>query len=210
MHVEVHVHLARAVAAQFVVDIRHVEAALQIEFANLLDVLLDLGQVEDLFLLDVEHFVDLGKPDLLVARHVDLAKGGLLLEHVGHHHATGRVGGLGLHVLEVAHPPDSAHVLLQDVLAQQRARQGVQVDPNGVVFHLAVATELDPQNLQTGDLDRSLRAGLGAKRQRRRAQTLRSRRRRVLRVVILGVGQTGRKRRKDEKDAPPRQTHPSS
>ncbi len=196
VHAEVHIHLTRAIPAQLVVNIRHVETALQVEFADLLHVLLDLGQVEDLLLLEVEHLVDLGQSDLVVARHVDLANGGLLLEHVAHHHAARGVGGLDLHVLEVAHLPDGAHVLLQNVFAQRRARRSVQVDPDGVVFDLAVATELEAHHLQAGDLDGRLRLALGLDRQRRRAQALRVRRPR--RVVILGMRKAGRERRNGE------------
>ena len=195
VHAEVHIHLTRAIAAQLVVNIRHVEAALQVEFADLLHVLLDLGQVEDLLLLDVEHLVDLGKSNLVVARHVDLANGGLLLEHIGHHHAARGVGALYLNVLEVAHLPDGAHVFLQNVLVQRRAGRGVQVDPDGVVLDLAVAPELQAHHLQTGDLDRGLRLGLRLDRQRRRSQALRARR--LPRLVILGMRKTGREHRHD-------------
>ena len=122
VHAEVHVDLARAVAAELVLDLRHVEAALQVQLADLLDVLLELGQVEDLLLLEIEHLVDLGQADLVVAGDVDLADGRLLLEHEGDHQAALGLGGLDLDVLEVAQPPDGAHVLLQDILAEHHAR----------------------------------------------------------------------------------------
>jgi len=54
------------------------------------------------------------------------------------------------------------HILLQDVFVEQRAGQRVQVDTDGIVFHLAVATELDAHHLQTGDLDRRRRLASGS------------------------------------------------
>ena len=75
------VDLRRRVALQLVGDLRHVEALLDVELLDLLDVLLQLGRVEDLLLLDVEDLVDLGQRHLVVAGDVDLVDGRLLLEH---------------------------------------------------------------------------------------------------------------------------------
>ena len=130
-----------------------------------------------------------------MARHVDLADGGLLLEHVGQDHAARGIGGLDLHVFEVTHLPDSAHVLLQNVLIQRRAGQRVQGDADGVVFDLAVATELDAHHLQAGDLHGRLRLCLGLNRQRGRSQALRR-----LRSVVLSARKAGREHCPDAED----------
>ena len=52
---------------QFVLHLGHVVPTLEVQIADLLHVLLDLGQVEDLFFLEVEDLVDLGQSDLVVA-----------------------------------------------------------------------------------------------------------------------------------------------
>ena len=72
-----------AVAFDLVGDLRHVEALFDVGVLDLLDVLLDLGEVEDLVLLDVEDLVDLRQRHLVVAGHVDLVDGRLFLEDEG-------------------------------------------------------------------------------------------------------------------------------
>ena len=148
--VEPDVDGGRGVALDLVGHLGHVEALLDVQVLDLLDVLLQLREIEDLLLLDVEDLVDLRQRHLFVARDVNLLDRGLLAQHEGDGAARLALRHLDLHVVEVAHLPDRADVLADRLLRQRHAGSGLEVDLDRVVLDLAVAAELQLGDAQAG------------------------------------------------------------
>jgi hypothetical protein len=126
-------------------DLGEVVALLDVLVLDLLDVLLDLGEVEDRVGLHLDGVLQVVLGELLVAGDLRLANGGLLHHAVDEHRAGGIALRLHHHVGEEAELHQGPDVLV-DLLAV--VRRALLLGDDGLDrVHLDAAVALDPQVL---------------------------------------------------------------
>src|SRR5579883_2144296 len=123
---------------EFIADLRHIKALLDVQVTDLIGIALDLSDIQNLPLFQIQHLVDLIERDLLQSGHINLIDRRLLFNDIGDNQPFGGRRSFDLDVVKEAHGPQCLDVLLDPAWAVLVADSAMKVDAHSISFDLLV------------------------------------------------------------------------